>query len=258
MYQDYYSSSSNGFAAWGLRTDILESLDLDLNNCSYYTDLYGVSVSEIVEWNPSLEADNCTFSPGYSYCIVKSWNDAASASSNTTLSECETIQTSWIVDGTASDCTSYVAIYGYYNTTLTCETIDTGVNNITEFTLLALNPWIGTGNCTTGLFSGLDSDSQRAPQAPAIFPTPVSNTATLTATSNAATSTTSATASTTMEPGYASNCDKIHQVISGDSCSAIASEYGITLAQFSMIGTRTSVIPVLICGWDTESALVFR
>ncbi|GKZ42130.1 hypothetical protein AbraIFM66951_000837 [Aspergillus brasiliensis] len=244
VYQDYYTNSSNGIANWGLRTDILDSLDLDLNNCSYYTSLYSVTISDIVGWNPSLSKDDCEFQPGYSYCILKSWNEAdTDSSSNDTSTDCQTIDSSWIVNGTSSACNCYVAIYGYDNTTLTCDFFEYGSNNISESTLKALNPWIGTGNCTTGLFAGLASDSARAvclgtnatesaTSTYAYSSTPVPNTASATATSKSSPVSVAATASITMEPGYISTCDKYHKVVSGDSCYSISQAYGITLDEF--------------------------
>ncbi|KAJ5195956.1 hypothetical protein N7449_006435 [Penicillium cf. viridicatum] len=242
IYQDYYTNSSNGIANWGLRTDILESLDLDLNNCSYYSTLYGITVADIVEWNPSLSEDNCEFQSGYSYCILKSWDDIES-SSNDTSTECQTVDSSWIVSGTSSECNCYVAIYGYDNTTITCDVLEYGSYSLSESTLKALNPWIGTGNCTTGLFAGLASDLARAvcvgtnatESATSTYSygsTPVWNTATATTNSKSTPVSAAATASITMEPGYISTCDKFYKVVSGDSCYSIAQAYGITLDEF--------------------------
>ena len=40
-----------------------------INSCTYLTGAYGVDITDLLSWNPSLTADNCTLKSGYSYCI---------------------------------------------------------------------------------------------------------------------------------------------------------------------------------------------
>lgn len=42
-----------------------------VNQCSYLASAYGVEVADILTWNPSLKADNCTLQTGYRYCVQK-------------------------------------------------------------------------------------------------------------------------------------------------------------------------------------------
>lgn len=122
---------------------------------------------------------------------------------------------------------------------LTCDIIETGDKAISESLLEALNPWIGTGNCTTGLLSGLTSDAARAVCIASNSMIPVASSSlhvstqviiTTTATSTAFVAG-STTISLVMEPGYTSSCDQYYKVVSGDSCYSIAQSYGITLAE---------------------------
>ena len=43
-----------------------------INSCEYIAYAYDAEVSEIVTWNPSLRAENCTLQTGFSYCVQKS------------------------------------------------------------------------------------------------------------------------------------------------------------------------------------------
>ncbi|KAF9890423.1 hypothetical protein FE257_005828 [Aspergillus nanangensis] len=49
------------------------------------------------------------------------------------------------------------------------------------------------------------------------------------------TTTSSGSAPGPTQPGIPANCDKFHQVVSGDQCDTIAAKYGITEAQFKAL-----------------------
>lgn len=79
-------------AAPGTRTDCVKSRDyynltsFDVlgqsylandffpNDCSYMARMYAVTVNQLMAWNPSLNTGNCTFQPGYSYCVIHSYD----------------------------------------------------------------------------------------------------------------------------------------------------------------------------------------
>lgn len=45
----------------------------EMNECTTYAGIYGVTLADMREWNPSLSEDDegCRFDPDYSYCVVK-------------------------------------------------------------------------------------------------------------------------------------------------------------------------------------------
>ena len=43
----------------------------DFNKCTSFAGKYGVSIANLLEWNPSLNEDNCEFEQAYSYFVVK-------------------------------------------------------------------------------------------------------------------------------------------------------------------------------------------
>lgn len=68
-------------------------------------------------------------------------------------------------------------------------------------------------------------------------PTPSGSSSTLIGTTTTSTTTSATTGNgistpTPIQEGMVSNCDRFHQVKSGDQCDTIASMYGITLANF--------------------------
>lgn len=118
------------------------------------------------------------------------------------------------------------------------ETDSSDPFTLDEAKLVLLNPWIGTGDCTTGLFSNLTGEEVRA----VCLATELSTTSTVVATStptdsgtstNTLTTTTSASSATVAaQPGIIDTCDEWHEVVSGDSCQSIADDAGISLDTF--------------------------
>jgi hypothetical protein len=41
--------------------------------------IYGITVDQLVSWNPSLSADDCRLSPGSRYCFLRRADDATTA-----------------------------------------------------------------------------------------------------------------------------------------------------------------------------------
>lgn len=42
----------------------------ELNKCTSFAGRYGVRISDLRKWNPSLSEEECMFEPDYSYCVV--------------------------------------------------------------------------------------------------------------------------------------------------------------------------------------------
>lgn len=64
--RDYYDSSSLDVFGQTYAFDTF-----DINNCSTVAATYGVTVEQLVLWNPSLDTDNCALQAGYSYCVIQ-------------------------------------------------------------------------------------------------------------------------------------------------------------------------------------------
>lgn len=134
--RDYYNSSSLDISGQTYAFDTF-----DINDCSTIASTYGVTVEQLVLWNPSLDTDNCAFQAGYSYCVILDFagtslfispvdatplvsimleadqvnigfildqNDGVGGGST----RCEAANSSHIVTGTASDCGCYTLLLG--------------------------------------------------------------------------------------------------------------------------------------------------
>jgi LysM repeat protein len=90
--------------------------------------------------------------------------------------------------------------------------------------LTSWNPWVGS-DCDTGLYTGLNDTDIRA--------VCIENNGTsATGTTTASPSATSATATGPTQTGIVSGCTTYYTAVSGDGCSAIATDAGITLDEF--------------------------
>ncbi|KAF9736405.1 LysM domain-containing protein [Paraphaeosphaeria minitans] len=45
-----------------------------INSCDYTRSTWSVTLEDLVAWNPSLDKNNCTMKPGFSYCVLKDEN----------------------------------------------------------------------------------------------------------------------------------------------------------------------------------------
>ncbi|PYI25219.1 hypothetical protein BP00DRAFT_469767 [Aspergillus indologenus CBS 114.80] len=253
VYRDPYNAATNPMKSLGINTDFLSNFASNFSTCSFYADFFQVTVDEIVGWNPSLNADNCTLDAAYSYCVLISNDFVSSRVSNDTEvdSSCLSVDSTWIVSGTASNCNCYTIIYGKEQDGFDCdmllETDSTDTFTLSESQLIALNPWIGTGDCTTGLYADLTGEEVRAvclatgsvssstslttSTIKTVSPA-TTTTATSTSSSPATTTTSTAFASVTAQPGEIDTCNQWHQVVSGDTCQSIADGAGISLSTF--------------------------
>lgn len=107
---------------------------------------------------------------------------------------------------------------------------------------MAWNPWLA-GDCDTALYANLDSSDHRAV---CIGVSSAISTTTTTTTTASATTTTSAGPTQT---GVVSGCQEGFTVESGDDCSSIEAEFGVTLAELyawnpSSTSPRTSQLPL--------------
>ncbi|KAJ5700462.1 hypothetical protein N7536_003475 [Penicillium majusculum] len=242
-YCDGVNSTDNPLQNSGIDTSDWDSLGYNFNDCSIFLTLYGVNATQLVSWNPSLITSNCTLQMGYSYWVPKSWDlITTTPATDSGGSSCLPINSTWIMPDTVSNCNCYTVIRGKESEGVDCETLcgdDDDDFIITEESLFNYNPWIGSGDCSTGLFTNLTGENARAvfigtgsiSSSSAIATATPTTSATDTSTIVTSTSA-SVTASITAQPSIIDSCDKLHEVASGDTCDAICKAHHITLATF--------------------------
>ncbi|KAF9876815.1 hypothetical protein CkaCkLH20_05661 [Colletotrichum karsti] len=243
----------------GLDMDRYPDFDFMMtNNCSQIARQYGVNVTDILSWNPSLSSQACQLQAGLRYCVGTEDVDSGSRDDYLRSEYCaEMVESDLIMSGTAPDCSCYTVISGGDAGELDCGSIGYPIANVAE--ILALNPWISGGDCDVGVFAGLNTDeSDRAvclrgggvatTSRVSGITTSVSATTkppTVTTTKPATTTTSSAAAPSPTQPGTITSCKKFHNVVSGDGCWSISNQYGISLENFyawnSGVGADCSV-----------------
>ncbi|GKZ21588.1 hypothetical protein AbraCBS73388_007489 [Aspergillus brasiliensis] len=183
-----------------------------LNDCSYIAAAEGVTTDELLAWNPSLPATNCVFQSGNSYCVYRT---------NATPDTDETsycLPTNATEPGTISACNCFTEVIGYQNSSgYSCDDIETGFS-LTATQLLAWNSWMGS-DCDSALFKGLGYYDIRA------ICVGVGSTST-----GSPTTTSSVTAPT--QTGITADCQEFYMVKSGDTCTSIEAQFGITFGEF--------------------------
>jgi LysM repeat protein len=186
--------------------DVVESGD----SCASLAADNGISLAQFFEWNPAVSEDCTTnFWLGQAYCVGVS----GQSSSTTTTSAASPTPPAPTHTGQPSDCNKWDVV----ESGDTCGSIASD-NGISLAQFFAWNPAVSE-DCTTNFWLG---------QAYCV------------GVSGSASSTTSTSTSTTTAPqppasthtGQPSNCNKWDVVESGDSCASLASDNGITLAQF--------------------------
>ncbi|OJJ66409.1 hypothetical protein ASPBRDRAFT_666024 [Aspergillus brasiliensis CBS 101740] len=183
-----------------------------LNDCSYIAAAEGVTTDELLAWNPSLPATNCVFQSGNSYCVYRT--NATPDTDDT--SYC--LPTNATEPGTISTCNCFTEVIGYQNSSgYSCDDIETGFS-LTATPLLAWNTWMGS-DCNSALFKGLGYYDIRA------ICVGVGSTSTGSPT------TTSSVAAPT-QTGITADCQEFYTVESGDTCTSIEAQFGITFGEF--------------------------
>jgi LysM repeat protein len=163
-------------------------------------------------------AGSCQFTVGNSYCVEQNWGIPVETPTTTTTTAAPTstgngIQTPTpIQDGMTKDCNKFHLVVSGDG----CTSIQSKYG-ITFAQLLAWNPAIG-GNCqsiwlNTYVCVGV------------IGATTTTSSPPTTTTGNGIQT------PTPIQDGMTKDCNKFHLVVSGDGCTSIQSQYGITFAQ---------------------------
>ncbi|CAG8067040.1 unnamed protein product [Penicillium salamii] len=207
----------------------------DYENPSNYTSQcvqmasdYGISMSQLVSWNPSLvnNASTCTLDMASSYCILRYENSTASTE-DTDTDYCLPINATEA--GTASNCNCFTSVDLSDSGDYTCDEIVYDFS-LTLAELVSWNSWLA-GDCDTALYANLNSTDERAI---CIGVGPANKTATATATTASSTGTSTQTAFTTAPTpaDTVAGCEQFYTTTDSDDCSAVEIKFDITLAQF--------------------------
>lgn len=194
----------------------------NLNSCKWVAWLNEVATADFLDWNPSLNTNLslCAMQPGYSYCAIL--NSSYTTGSDSGLgSLCLSLNAT--EPTTVSNCNCFTGINGYDKGEYQCANIEEDFD-ITEAQLLTWNPWLGT-DCDTNLYANLNDTDTRA------VCIRVGSSTSTTATTTPSSTTATATSVAPTQTGYIYGCQEFFTVESGDDCSTMETEFGVTLAQ---------------------------
>ncbi|KAK3898439.1 hypothetical protein C8A05DRAFT_47255 [Staphylotrichum tortipilum] len=204
------------------------------DTCATLASYNGLTDAQLFSYNPSLAASGCPIVVGDSYCIEENWGipPTTTASSATSAPPSTTSTTSTgngvstpspIQTGMTTSCDAFYYVVSGDG----CVSIASHFG-ITLDQFYAWNPAVGS-DCTSLWLSTYVCVGT-------LGQATVTTTTTTTASSMTASSTTTTgngiSTPTPTQTGMVRNCDSFHYVVSGDSCPSIASQYGISLAQF--------------------------
>ncbi|KAK0385665.1 hypothetical protein NLU13_6842 [Sarocladium strictum] len=259
-----YLVTPDGVAAPGSNTDCSSWIQASYEmTCEIIELYYNLSEAQFEEWNPSTadQGVNCTLIDSLYYCVDVSFASMHTGfpTSLSTLSPSNVVPPTISVPATTLKTVTATATGDGISTP---SPIQTGmVANCNKFHLVvsgdtcgdiataagislgsfyAWNPAVG-GTCTLLLLGdyvcvGVIGSAVPTSTSTAIKATTSTSTSTkpATSTSTKATTTTGNGISTPspIQTGMVSNCNKFHLVVSGDTCSQIATTAGISLANF--------------------------
>ncbi|KAJ2891068.1 uncharacterized protein MKZ38_000949 [Zalerion maritima] len=137
---------------------ILGDLAANLDSCSFVARSHRTTYPDFLTWNPSLTAHHCLLDVNYSYC------SRLLPATDADLEFCDDLNQhagAVVPKGTHENCDCYAVIYGADASYYTCDRIQVqfGISNPA---LLAMNPWIGTADCTNAMYSNLGDIEPRA------------------------------------------------------------------------------------------------
>ncbi|KAL5387455.1 hypothetical protein PMIN02_008148 [Paraphaeosphaeria minitans] len=174
--------------------------------------------------------------PGFSYCVLKDENYKPNVTDSYTFVCMGVVDPAKIPQGTESTCSCFAQVNGedWPDYAEDCaglvEQTCIDVSNIAKW-----NPWVGT-DCDSGLYKDLAAGDTRAVcigigGTKPIFTSSASKMVPTRTMSTPATPVSSATHGPT-QSGIVADCTRFHTVVDGDTCGAILTTYGLSLAQF--------------------------
>ncbi|KAJ5609514.1 hypothetical protein N7528_010081 [Penicillium herquei] len=219
--------------------------------CAKIEATYGITEAQFLDWNPLLSEifTDCDVLSGYDYCVDIDFETFTTSSSSTTSSystssalissSATTLVTSTVPSSKVTQVQSNTTVGDGVSTP---SPIQTGlVSTCDEFYLvvsgdtcaaIASNHSISLANFYAWN-PAVGSSCAYLDLGDYVCVNVIGNTVTSSVlTTTTSTSTIAISTPSPIQTGMASTCDEFYQVVSGDSCSGVASDYGITLADF--------------------------
>ncbi|GIC84370.1 uncharacterized protein Aud_000186 [Aspergillus udagawae] len=195
----------------------------DLSSCTWVAEISELTTDQLLEWNPSLSSNltTCALQPGYSYCVQRYANQTSPGDADPS-SNCLSVNT--IEPGTVSNCNCFTQVDGWLNGDYGCDQIVEDFS-LTLTQLTTWNPWLA-GGCDTALYANLTGNDERA-----VCIGVGNTTITTTTTPTTITPTTTTSSMGPTRTGTVAGCQQFYTIQSGDSCSSVETEFGITFAQ---------------------------
>ncbi|KAK4247525.1 hypothetical protein C7999DRAFT_14483 [Corynascus novoguineensis] len=196
-------------------------------SCEDMPDIWDITLDDFVRWNPSLAAGCSALKTDMSFCVEAADEPPVSTTAKPTSSTSTTASTSRssssssssssfgivtptpIQPGMVDDCDAFYLVEQGDS----CDTI-ASKNGISVTEFLKWNTNIGGRVC-----NGLWADAYVCVSVIGHTPTPTNP-------GNGIET------PTPTQPGMVNNCDAFYEVVTGDSCDSIASENGISVAEF--------------------------
>ncbi|KAH8692157.1 LysM domain protein [Talaromyces proteolyticus] len=207
--------------------NVIESGD----TCESLESHFGLTAAQLATWNPLLSG-NCTLNIGWSYCVDAPYTTTIlriSSPSPATAASKIMVPTTFVTSTTStadhapsptqtgliSSCNAYYLV----KPGDTCYGIQSQFGNFTLAQFYTWNPAVKTdcSDLEAGYYACIGISLGQST-------TSVITTATATSTSTSGPIPT--------QTGITNKCDKYYQVVSGDTCAGIASNYDISLSQF--------------------------
>ncbi|KAH2160340.1 hypothetical protein KXW37_010006 [Aspergillus fumigatus] len=216
------------------------------DTCAALESYYGITIAQLVSWNPSLSASDCVLTVGWSYCVEapavkttrKTTMTTATTKTTTNVVTTTTPTTTTITGGVPSptqsglttSCNAFYKVQpGDY-----CYQIMTTYGNFSLDQFYEWNPTVKS-DCS-GLQAGYYvcvgvAGSDTAPT-------------TITAAPTTTTATTTSSSYSPQQTGITKECNKYYFVQKDDSCAGIAIKYSISVTDFynwnPAVGTSTT------------------
>lgn len=212
------------------------------SNCQLAASVYGITVANLVVWNPSLDsnASSCAFNATAWYCAGYGGdypnlaNDTVPDDGNATATTTTTVASppGPTQSGEPADCNSWYVV----QTGDTCTTV-AAEYRITVAQFLAWNPAVSS-DCSTGFWADeaycvgtASASSSSSSSSATVSVTPTSTTMSASSASPAS-SAASPTPPAPTQTGEPSNCNAWFVPESGDTCTTATDEYNISMDQF--------------------------
>ncbi|KZM20294.1 hypothetical protein ST47_g8447 [Ascochyta rabiei] len=134
------------------------------NDCCWIAQKHGSTLENLLQWNPSLNSEDCELQPGYGYCVSKTkGSESRIAARHGTCLPNDALKYTEIMAGTDPNCDCFAMVISEErrdDDRLTCsrlvETANLPIENIIKY-----NSWISKADCD-GSLCGSEFDINQA------------------------------------------------------------------------------------------------